>query len=147
MRLSYGLYYQLDHTSHMQRIKLPGGVLTAEQIEARIRRALEVVPADRLLVAPDCGLGYFSRTAAYAKLRNMGQAAAAGRQEPQLVLTRYGVERLLYRLSRIPEGKRFVLKGAALFYILGGGDSPPHPRPRLPGLWRRLAPGRRRGLP
>ena len=33
------------------------------------------MPADRLLVAPDCGLGYFSRTAAYAKLRNMGQAA------------------------------------------------------------------------
>ena len=32
-------------------------------------------PADRLLVSPDCGLGYFSRTTAYAKLRNMGQAA------------------------------------------------------------------------
>ncbi len=32
-------------------------------------------PPDRLLVAPDCGLGYFSRTTAYAKLRNMGQAA------------------------------------------------------------------------
>ena len=54
-------------------------VETPEQIEARIRRGLEVVPADRLLVAPDCGLGYFSRTAAYAKLRNMGQAAAAVR--------------------------------------------------------------------
>jgi 5-methyltetrahydropteroyltriglutamate--homocysteine methyltransferase len=54
-------------------------VETAEEIEGRIRRALEVVPADRLLVAPDCGLGYFSRTAAYAKLRNMGQAAAAVR--------------------------------------------------------------------
>jgi 5-methyltetrahydropteroyltriglutamate--homocysteine methyltransferase len=54
-------------------------VETAEQIEARIRRGLEVVPADRLLVAPDCGLGYFSRTAAYAKLRNMGQAAASVR--------------------------------------------------------------------
>jgi 5-methyltetrahydropteroyltriglutamate--homocysteine methyltransferase len=54
-------------------------VETAEQIEERIRRALEVVPADRLLVAPDCGLGYFSRTAAYAKLRNMGQAAATVR--------------------------------------------------------------------
>jgi 5-methyltetrahydropteroyltriglutamate--homocysteine methyltransferase len=37
------------------------------------------VPADWLLVAPDCGLGYFSRTAAYAKLRNMGQAAATVR--------------------------------------------------------------------
>ncbi len=34
IRLSYGLYYQLDHTSHMQRIKLPAGVLTAEQAEA-----------------------------------------------------------------------------------------------------------------
>lgn len=34
IRLSYGLYYQLDHTSHMQRIKLPAGVITAEQAEA-----------------------------------------------------------------------------------------------------------------
>ena len=33
IRLSYGLYYQLDHTSHMQRIKLPGGLLTAAQLE------------------------------------------------------------------------------------------------------------------
>jgi 5-methyltetrahydropteroyltriglutamate--homocysteine methyltransferase len=56
-------------------------VETAEEIEARIRRGLEVVPADRLLVAPDCGLGYFSRTVAYAKLRNMGQAAQAVRDK------------------------------------------------------------------
>jgi 5-methyltetrahydropteroyltriglutamate--homocysteine methyltransferase len=40
-----------------------------------------VVPADRLLVAPDCGLGYFSRTTAYAKLRNMGQAAQSVRSK------------------------------------------------------------------
>jgi sulfite reductase beta subunit-like hemoprotein len=33
MRLSYGLYYQLDHTSHMQRIKVPGGLLTAAQLD------------------------------------------------------------------------------------------------------------------
>jgi sulfite reductase beta subunit-like hemoprotein len=33
VRLSYGLYYQLDHTSHMQRIKLPGGVMTADQLD------------------------------------------------------------------------------------------------------------------
>jgi sulfite reductase beta subunit-like hemoprotein len=33
IRLSYGLYYQLDHTSHMQRIKIAGGMLTAEQLE------------------------------------------------------------------------------------------------------------------
>ncbi len=34
IRLSYGLYYQLDHTSHMQRIKVPGGFLTADQLDA-----------------------------------------------------------------------------------------------------------------
>ncbi len=33
IRLSYGLYYQLDHTSYMQRIKLPGGLMTAEQMD------------------------------------------------------------------------------------------------------------------
>jgi len=33
IRLGYGLYYQLDHTSHMQRIKLPGGVMTTAQAE------------------------------------------------------------------------------------------------------------------
>ncbi|TMA38041.1 MAG: nitrite/sulfite reductase [Deltaproteobacteria bacterium] len=32
IRLSYGLYYQLDHTSHMQRIKIPGGLLSADQL-------------------------------------------------------------------------------------------------------------------
>src|SRR5881296_3876558 len=33
IRLSYGLYYQLDHTSHMQRIKIPGGMLSADQLD------------------------------------------------------------------------------------------------------------------
>src|SRR5438445_9160030 len=32
LRLSYGLYYQLDHTSHMQRIKIPGGMISAAQM-------------------------------------------------------------------------------------------------------------------
>lgn len=50
-------------------------VESPETIADRIRDRLEVVPADRFLVAPDCGLGYFSRTTAYAKLRNMGLAA------------------------------------------------------------------------
>jgi sulfite reductase beta subunit-like hemoprotein len=34
VRLSYGLYYQLEHTSHLQRVKLTGGVLTGEQADA-----------------------------------------------------------------------------------------------------------------
>lgn len=34
--------------------------------------------------------------------------------DPNLVLTRYAVERLLYRLSRSPHAEKFVLKGALL---------------------------------
>ncbi len=55
-------------------------VETSEVIQARIRSALKVVPADRLLISPDCGLGYFSRTVAYAKLRAMGEATRAVRK-------------------------------------------------------------------
>lgn len=38
----------------------------------------------------------------------------------QLVLIRYGVERLLYRLSVSPYAKQFVLKGAMLFQLWTG---------------------------
>jgi 5-methyltetrahydropteroyltriglutamate--homocysteine methyltransferase len=55
-------------------------VESPEQVAAKIRKALEVVPADRLLIAPDCGLGYFSRTVAYAKLRAMGEGTRQVRQ-------------------------------------------------------------------
>jgi 5-methyltetrahydropteroyltriglutamate--homocysteine methyltransferase len=41
----------------------------------RIERALEVLPADRLVVAPDCGLKYLSRPLAFAKLRAMVEGA------------------------------------------------------------------------
>jgi 5-methyltetrahydropteroyltriglutamate--homocysteine methyltransferase len=56
-------------------------VESPEIIADRIRRALDIVSPDRLLVSPDCGLGYFSRTTSYAKLRNMGQAAEMVRAE------------------------------------------------------------------
>ncbi|MBN1773514.1 MAG: nucleotidyl transferase AbiEii/AbiGii toxin family protein [Deltaproteobacteria bacterium] len=38
----------------------------------------------------------------------------------QGVLTRYGIERLLYRLSRSPHADEFVLKGAMLFAVWTG---------------------------
>ncbi|MGN2390687.1 nucleotidyl transferase AbiEii/AbiGii toxin family protein [Pelomicrobium sp. G1] len=37
--------------------------------------------------------------------------------DPNLVLTRYGLERFLYRLSRSPHADRFVLKGALLMLV------------------------------
>ncbi|GIW43789.1 MAG: hypothetical protein KatS3mg077_1071 [Candidatus Binatia bacterium] len=37
--------------------------------------------------------------------------------DPNVVLTRYGLERFLYRLSRSPHADRFVLKGALLMLV------------------------------
>lgn len=54
--------------------------------------------------------------AASVRQRLLNLARARG-EELQLVLTRYGVERLLYRLGRTTGGERFVLKGAVLFYL------------------------------
>lgn len=43
--------------------------------------------------------------------------ARNGREEFQSVLTRYAIERFLYRLSVSPHGNGFVLKGAMLFRL------------------------------
>jgi 5-methyltetrahydropteroyltriglutamate--homocysteine methyltransferase len=56
-------------------------VESPEVIADRIRKRLEIVPPDRFLASPDCGLGYFSRTTAYAKLRNLGKAVETVRAE------------------------------------------------------------------
>lgn len=57
-----------------------------------------------------------SNPAASVRTRLLNLARARG-EEFQLVLTRYGLERLLYRLSRSPHAERFVLKGAMLFLL------------------------------
>ena len=41
---------------------------TSEVVAGRIRRALEVVEPERLVVAPDCGMKYLSRELAFRKL-------------------------------------------------------------------------------
>jgi 5-methyltetrahydropteroyltriglutamate--homocysteine methyltransferase len=46
-------------------------VETPEVVAARIRRALAVVPSERLVVAPDCGMKYLPRERAFRKLRSM----------------------------------------------------------------------------
>ena len=47
------------------------------------------------------------------RLLNIAQREGA---DFQLVLTRYGLERFLYRLGRSPHRSAFLLKGAFLFY-------------------------------
>jgi 5-methyltetrahydropteroyltriglutamate--homocysteine methyltransferase len=56
-------------------------VETAGEVAARVRRALPYVPAERLVLAPDCGMKYLPRDAAFGKLAAMTQAAAQLRAE------------------------------------------------------------------
>jgi 5-methyltetrahydropteroyltriglutamate--homocysteine methyltransferase len=74
--------------------KLPGktiilGVLdlstyeieTPETVAARIRRALPYVSAERLVIAPDCGLKYLPREVAFGKMKAMVAGAAQLRRQ------------------------------------------------------------------
>lgn len=52
-----------------------------ETVAARIRRALPHVPAERIVLAPDCGLKYLPRQVAYAKMQAMVEGAKIVRKE------------------------------------------------------------------
>jgi 5-methyltetrahydropteroyltriglutamate--homocysteine methyltransferase len=56
-------------------------VETPQIVADRIRRALAYVPAERLVVAPDCGMKYLPRTVAFAKMKAMAEGAALMRRE------------------------------------------------------------------
>ena len=87
-------------------------------------------------------------TAASVRQRLLNLSRQSG-EDFQLLLTRYGVERLLDRLARSEHASQFVLKGAMLFTLwtgelhrptrdldlLGFGDSSPE---RLSGVFRSL---------
>src|SRR5204862_4120448 len=52
----------------------------------RIHRALPYVPADRVIVAPDCGMKYLTREVAFAKLAAMVQGAGLVRADGRVRL-------------------------------------------------------------
>src|SRR5258707_3027885 len=56
-------------------------VESPEQVADRVHRALPFVPADQLVLAPDCGMKYLPRESAFGKLRAMTAAAAKLRAE------------------------------------------------------------------
>ena len=56
-------------------------VETPELVAERIRRALEYLPADRLMINPDCGLRHLAPEVARRKLRAMVVGVAAVRAE------------------------------------------------------------------
>jgi 5-methyltetrahydropteroyltriglutamate--homocysteine methyltransferase len=56
-------------------------VETPETVAERIRRALPHVPAERIIIAPDCGMKYLPRPVAFAKMKAMVDGAAIVRRE------------------------------------------------------------------
>jgi 5-methyltetrahydropteroyltriglutamate--homocysteine methyltransferase len=50
-------------------------VESVDEIRQRLLQALDHIDADRLIAAPDCGLGLLGRELTMAKLRNMSEAA------------------------------------------------------------------------
>jgi len=56
-------------------------VETPQTVAARIRRALPFVPAERVVVAPDCGLKYLPRDVAFGKMQAMVEGARIVRKE------------------------------------------------------------------
>ena len=58
-----------------------GPVEDVATVTSRIRNAIEFVDADRLILAPDCGMKYLTRERAYEKLAVLARAAAIVREE------------------------------------------------------------------
>jgi len=56
-------------------------VETPEKVAERIRKALPYVPADKIIVAPDCGMKYLPRDVAFGKMQAMVAGAAIVRRE------------------------------------------------------------------
>jgi 5-methyltetrahydropteroyltriglutamate--homocysteine methyltransferase len=56
-------------------------VETPDMVAGRIRKALEYVPAERIVVAPDCGMKYLARDVAFGKMQAMVEGAAIVRRE------------------------------------------------------------------
>ena len=54
---------------------------TPEIVASRIRKALPHVAAERIVIAPDCGMKYLPRDVAYGKMDAMARGAAIVRQE------------------------------------------------------------------
>jgi len=54
-------------------------VETAEVVAARIEKAFQFVPPERIVPAPDCGMKYMKREVAFGKLKALAEGAALAR--------------------------------------------------------------------
>ncbi len=81
-RLDLGVLKEFSKTVMVGVIDLGSGrVESADEVAGRIRAALKHLPAERLVVAPDCGMKYLTREAAFGKLKALAEGAAIVRKE------------------------------------------------------------------
>jgi predicted nucleotidyltransferase component of viral defense system len=85
-----------------------------------VRQDLPRGHRDSTLSGGHCLKGKQDTPAAHsARQRLLNRSRETG-EDYNLLLTRFGIERLLYRLSRSDDADRFVLKGAMLFAVWTG---------------------------
>jgi 5-methyltetrahydropteroyltriglutamate--homocysteine methyltransferase len=82
-KLDLGILKDLSNKSIMLGVLDLGTpeVEAAETVAERIRAGLKHVSAERLVVAPDCGMKYMPRERAFAKLKALADGAAIVRRE------------------------------------------------------------------
>ena len=81
-RLDLGVLKELSKTVMVGVIDLgSNAVESAQDVASRIRAALKYIPAERLVAAPDCGMKYLTREAAFGKLKALAEGAALVRKE------------------------------------------------------------------
>ena len=81
-RLDLSVLKQLNKTVMVGVIDLgTPKVETPQEVAGRVRAALKHVPAERLVLAPDCGMKYLTREAAFGKLKALAEGAAIVRKE------------------------------------------------------------------
>jgi 5-methyltetrahydropteroyltriglutamate--homocysteine methyltransferase len=82
-RLDLGVLKDLSGKSVMLGVIDLGSeeVETPQEVAKRIRAGLKVLPPDRLVVAPDCGMKYLPREVAFAKLRALVEGTTLVRRE------------------------------------------------------------------
>jgi 5-methyltetrahydropteroyltriglutamate--homocysteine methyltransferase len=81
-RLDLGVLRELSKTVMVGVIDLGSNTVeSAQDVASRIRAALKYIPAERLVAAPDCGMKYLTREAAFGKLKALAEGAALVRKE------------------------------------------------------------------
>ena len=82
-RLDLGILSDLSNKTIMLGVLDLGSeeVETAETVAARVRAGLRHIPAERLVLAPDCGMKYLPRARAFAKLKALVDGTAMVRRE------------------------------------------------------------------